>query len=337
MEKFIMRKQIIAAAVAATMTSVALADISITGQMKVNYNNKDNNGTVTNKVVTESNLYITGKSGDTTVYTELDYDTVSSASTGDFEGASDGQLDVEDQWMSTKIGDVALKVGTWNGSDTIISADSTRIDGKWEAKTSFAGVDLTIDGGNDLEGSTSGETGVNVKVAGTVAGINVSAKKKNGAKEYTLGGSFAGVDVAYHSFDDDRANYDKSSILIGTNVGDVRVEYAQATADSSAVISGDSWFGDAAVLATNAGAAAGMSSGDDIKGFGVKTAVAGNTVQAKFFTVEDSGATDIDNMKFIVTRPLAGGTTLEVIYHDQDSTTAASDSETVDVELAVKF
>jgi len=330
-----MRKQIIAAAVAATMTSVALADISITGQMKVNYNNKDNNGTVTNKVITESNLYVTGKSGDTTVYTEFDYDTDSSnGAGGDFAGT---HLDVEDQWMSTKIGDVALKVGTWNGGDTIISADSTRIDGKWEAKTSYAGVDLTIDGGNDYEASTTGETGVNVKVAGNVAGVAVSAKKKNGAKEYTLGGSFAGVDVAYHSFDDDRANYDKSSVLIGTNVGDVRVEYAQATADSSARITGDSWFGDVTGLATNAGAASGMADGDDIKGFGVKTAVAGNTVQAKFFTVEDTGATDIDNMKFIVTRPLAGGTTLEVIYHDQDSTTAASDSETVDVELAVKF
>ena len=329
-----MRKQIIAAAVAATMTSVALADISITGAMKVNYNNKDNNGTVTNKVITESNLYITGKSGDTTVYTELDYDTNSGASTGDFE---DTNLDVEDQWMSTKVGDVAIKVGTWNGGDTIISRDSDRIDGKWEAKTSFAGVDLTIDGGNDNNTNGTQETGVNVKVAGTVAGVNVSAKKKNGAKEYTLGGSFAGVDVAYHTFDDDRANYDKSSILIGTNVGDVRVEYAQATADSSATIDGDSWFGDATKLATNAGAAAGLSTGDDIKGFGVKTAIAGNTVQAKFFTVEDTGATDIDNMKFIVTRPLAGGTTLEVIYHDQDSTTAASDSETVDVELAVKF
>ena len=141
-----MRKQIIAAAVAATMTSVALADISITGQMKVNYNNKDNNGTVTNKITTESNLYITGKSGDTTVYTELDYDTTSADATGDFE---DTNLDVEDQWMSTKVGDVAIKVGTWNGGDTIISRDSDRIDGKWEAKTSFAGVDLTIDGGND--------------------------------------------------------------------------------------------------------------------------------------------------------------------------------------------
>jgi len=329
-----MRKQIIAAAVAATMTSVALADISITGAMKVNYNNKDNNGTVTNKITTESNLYITGKSGDTTVYTELDYDTTSADATGDFE---DTNLDVEDQWMSTKVGDVAIKVGTWNGGDTIISKDSDRIDGKWEAKTSFAGVDLTIDGGNDNNTNGTQETGVNVKVAGTVAGVNVSAKKKNGAKEYTLGGSFAGVDVAYHTFDDDRANYDKNSILIGTNVGDVRVEYAQATADSSATIDGDSWFGDATKLATNAGAAAGLSTGDDIKGFGVKTAIAGNTVQAKFFTVEDTGATDIDNMKFIVTRPLAGGTTLEVIYHDQDSTTAASDSETVDVELAVKF
>jgi hypothetical protein len=44
------------------MTSAAIADISITGGMKVNYKDTDNNGTLTNAISHETDLQITGKS-----------------------------------------------------------------------------------------------------------------------------------------------------------------------------------------------------------------------------------------------------------------------------------
>ena len=64
-----MKKQIVAAAVAATMSAVAVADISITGAAKVNYTNVDNSGTTpdTNKFTQEMDLKVKGKSGDTEV------------------------------------------------------------------------------------------------------------------------------------------------------------------------------------------------------------------------------------------------------------------------------
>ena len=48
-------------------------------------------------------------------------------------------------------------------------------------------------------------------------------------------------------------------------------------------------------------------------------------------------SSDIDFTKLIITRPLAGGTTLEVVYTDEDASGSSSDKTTVDVELAVKF
>jgi hypothetical protein len=329
MEKSIMNKKIIAAAVAATMTSVAFADISITGQMKANYKNTDtgNGTTVVNDIITETNLYITGKSGDTTVYMELDHDSA------DFDdsthgGTSGTDLDVEDQWMSTKIGDVAVKVGQWNGSDTLLDADSSRAT-RYELKASAAGIDMTLDG-------VSSDADTNFKVATKVGDVAVSAKMKNAEEQYTVSTTVAGVSVDYALDTPDAANQDESSLVIGTDIGGVRVEYAQAEADSGATINGDSWFGDTAALRTNA-TSGGMGQGDDISGVKFKTSMAGNTVQAVFFNVDDADSTDVDHTKFVVTRPLAGGTTLEVVYLNTDANGTANDYEVLDVELAVKF
>jgi len=324
-----MNKKIIAAAVAATMTSVAFADISITGQMKANYKNTDtgNGSTIANDITTETNLYITGKSGDTTVYMELDHDS------GDFDntthgGTSGTDLDVEDQWMSTKIGDMTLKVGQWNGSDTLLDADSARAT-RYELKTSAAGLDLTLDG-------VSSDADTNFKVATKIGDVAVSAKMKNAEEQYTLSTNIAGVSIDYALDTPDARQTDESSLVIGTDIGGVRVEYAQAEADASATIDGDSWFGDTAALRTNA-TSGGMGQGDDISGVKFKTSMGGNTVQAVFLNVDDANSTDVDHTKFVVTRPLSGGTTLEVIYLNTDANGTTNDYEMLDVELAVKF
>ena len=314
-----MKKQVLIAAVAATMASSAvLADISITGKMKVNYTNTDQNSTITNAIKSEADLAITGKTGDTTVYFEVNHDSADGVN-------DDSNLGIEDQWMSTKIGDVKLKAGTWNGSDTIISADSARAAGKWEASTTVAGVTVKADGTSDAN--------KNITLSGDIAGVAVSYKIDDlNDDEVKLATTISGVSVAYHAVNGDSANTDKSSVLVSGSVNGVELSYARADADSSATISGDSYFGDVASFQTA------MAAGDDIQGFGAKASLAGNTVQAKMFTMEDSSASaDVDFTKFIVTRPLAGGTTLEVTYTDEDATGASNDKETFDVELAVKF
>jgi len=310
-----MKKQLLIAAVAASMTSVAMADISITGKMKVNYKDTDANGTLSNAISHESNLYIAGKSGDTTFRMELDAD------------SSDGaghELDVEDVWMQTSIADVTIKAGTWNGTDSILTKDSTRATGKFAASTTAAGVGILVEGSSDANKT--------IKFSGDIAGVAASYKIEDTQDQVTLAGSISGVDIAYHGVNSDTANSDKSSVTLSTDYNGVTLSYVQADADSSAIISGDAYFGDVASYANP------LIGGDDISGFGIKTSLAGNTVQAKAISVDATAAADdSDIVKLIVTRPLASGATLEVTYTDEDSVTAAMDKETLDVELAVKF
>ena len=325
MENNNMKKQIIAAAVAATLTSVAFADISITGSMKANYKQTETAGVNDNNVTTEADLVVTGKTGDTEVRFEINSDSNDSSAT-----AGADNLDIEDQWMATKIGDARIQVGTWNGSDSILSADSARSTGKWMVDQTISGVALKIEGSNP-ENAGSHNGNVTVQAAGKVMGQNVTVKVENAQNQYKLSGEYAGVNYAYHTVAADAANSDKTSVQLGTTIAGIGVEYVSAEADSSATITGDSWFGDALGFNTA------MTAGDDLQGIGLSTSIAGNKVTGKIFTNEVAGSTDIDFQKLIVTRPLAGGTTLEVVYTDEDAAGSSADKTTVDVELAVKF
>ena len=319
-----MNKKIIAAAVAATMTSVAFADISITGGMKVNYTNTDvgNGTTVTNAANQEFDLQVTGKSGDTTVYAEINHDQADGVD-------DDSNLGIEDQWLSTKIGDFTVKTGTWNGSDTLLDADSARANSKYEIKTSVSGLDITFDG-------VMGDADTNLKAATKIGDVAVSAKMKNSAEQYTLSTSIAGVSVDYMLDVEDAANSDESGFIIGTTVGGVQLQYAATSTDSSAKIDGDSFFGDTAALYVNS--TSGMQNGDDISGVKATTNFGGNKVQFLLASVDDaSSAVDMDLTKVVVTRPLAGGTTFEMVYTNEDSDGTTNDREKLDLELAVKF
>jgi len=317
-----MNKKIIAAAVAATMTSVAFADISITGGMKVNYTNTDvgNGTTITNAANQEFDLQVTGKNGDTTVYAEVNYDKADTV---------DGALNMEDNWLSTKIGDFTVKTGTWNGSDTLLDKDSARANSKYEIKTSVSGLDITFDG-------VMGDADTNLKAATKIGDVAVSAKMKNAAEQYTLSTSIAGVSVDYMLDVEDAANSDESGFIVGTTLGGVKLEYAATSTDSSATIDGDSFFGDTAALYVNGTSA--MAAGDDISGVKATTNFGGNKVQFLLASVDDAdNATDMDLTKVVVTRPLAGGTTFEMVYTNEDSSGTTNDREKLDLELAVKF
>jgi hypothetical protein len=104
-----MKKQLLIAAVAATMTSAAIADIAISGNAKFEYQNVDTGTTTnTNQANSELNLNIRAKSGDTNVVMDV-------ASNGN------GTLVVEDQYLTTKVGDVTVKAGNYaTGTSSIL-------------------------------------------------------------------------------------------------------------------------------------------------------------------------------------------------------------------------
>jgi len=319
-----MKKQLIAAAVAATMTSVAMADISINGNMKVNYTNSDTNsgGTVKNAIDHELNLAITGKTGGTTVYAEvaLDNDTVSTAGSAPM---------IEDAWLSTTIGAVGVKVGQWNGSDSILTKDSDRSGSdtadKFSLSGSISGVDITVEGAGDNQSTAT-------TLATTISGVAVSYKNESHQDQYKASGSLAGINYALHSLNHDTANSNKKSVELSYETNGVTLSAAKADTDTLAIISGDAYFGDVTAYQIP------VAAGDNLVGFGVKTDLDGTTLQAKVIQVEDySTSKDQDIVKVIATRKLAAGTTFEVTYTDQDNDGATNDSTTVDFELAVNF
>jgi len=318
-----MKKQLLIAAVAATMGTAAIADISISGAMKVNYTNKDANGTITNYVKHESNLYVDGKSGDTSVHMEFNQDETDGDNT---EGSA---FTTEDVWLSTSVSGVTLKTGTWNGSDSLMSKDTDRASGQYSVSTDVSGVSITVTGE-----TANGSTGTTL--AGTVAGVAVSYKNESHQDQVKLSGEVSGVKIAFHNLSSDTANSDKQSVQVSTTYNGVELTFATVSAESAAIISGDSYLGDAAGY--NVGGTTAMAGGDDISGFGLKTSLGGNTIQAKMITIDDvSTAKDVDITKLVVTRALASGATFEATYTDVDNDGTTADSETLDLELSVKF
>jgi len=323
-----MKKQLLAAAVAATMTSVAFADVSITGGMKVNYTNTDTNGSTTDTVTHELDLQVTGKTGATTVYMELNNDSEDGIAAEGTAGTENGNFDVEDAWMKTSIGSVAVKAGTWNGSDTILAADSSRTTGNWILSTDVSGVSVALEG-------DSGASAVKTTLAGDIAGVAAKYVMKGAnsagkaSDELYLSTEVAGFGVTYAMIDSEATTADAAAFTISKEFNGVTVSYSDVDADASYEVSGDTGaFGDAATF---------MDAGDDARAIKLSTSMGGNTVSARFVSVDAEISTaDVDVNTFTVTRPLAGGTTLEVTYTDTDEATV-KDKEVLDVELAVKF
>ena len=306
-----MKKQLLIAAVAATMTSAAFADISLTGSMKVNYTNTEYNDTTasTNNVVNETDLVLTGSNGATKVHVELSVDGNSGTNT-------------EDVWLSTKIGDVAVKTGRWNLTDTIFTDNATRTDGNWILSTDVSGVSIALEGDSNTSATKT-------TLKGDIAGVSAKYAMKTASDELFLSSDVAGFGVTYAMIDADDANSSAAAFTIAKEFNGVTVSYSDVDADSLYQIKGDTAaFGNAIGF---------MNAGDDASAIKLATSVAGNTVSARFVSVDALvAANDVDVNTFTVTRPLAGGTTLEVTYTDTDETTLV-DTEVLDVELAVKF
>ena len=317
-----MKKQLLIAAVAATMTSVAMADISITGATKVNYTTVDFDGTTdsTNNFTHAVDLAITGKTGDTTVVVKL----------GNIEDAGGTGINIEDSYLTTKVSDVSIKAGTWDNGNNALRA-SSRATNKLSASTTMGGLTITGNANSDTTGM-----GQSVKVAGSASGVTASYEDTASGETIKLSTAVAGVNVSYLAINSDTAASDRNVIEVSGKVGGMGVKVAKATADASASIGGDTWMGDFEVAAGDTGAYQ-LSNGQDVTSIEVSTSMAGNTVKFRNTSVDDVAGANMSFNKIILTRPLANGTTFEATYTDLDDSVAANDSSTLDLELAVKF
>ena len=319
-----MKKQLLIAAVAATMTSAAMADISIAGAAKVNYTYTDTAAVGVVKATTESafkremDLKITGKSGATTVVMNFGNDTLGNG--------ADAGISAEDTYVATSVGDISLKAGAWSNGNNQMRA-KTRADNKFSASTSFNGVKVAYDSQNEANGTGTTDA---VTLSGDISGVAVKFKEEGHADSYSVSTTIAGVKVAQSALNSDTANSDKVMTSIGGSFNGVNVTYTTIKADSAAIINGEG------ILQMKANTAKGA----DVAFLQLSTTIAGNSVSFlnADFDADVAGGTDSNVKEITVTRAMAAGTTFEATYTMSSSDDATvADVDTLDLELAVKF
>ncbi len=283
-----MKKQLLIAAVAASMTSVAMADISITGTATANINSVSGSDTT---YAQDLDLKITGKVGATTAV--IDLETLSSL-TG---------MDVKNSYMTTSIGGANIKVGDWYGSDSLLGNGGNNNTEQLSVDYSMGGVKVQY----EAEGASD-----SVTVSGTVGGVSISHEIFDAKTDTKFSGSAAGVAITYRKIDADTDSKDASSLEVSTAVSGVTIAYAKV--DRNAEGSSDAFFG------TFDGTTSAKSF-TDATGFSLSTSVAGNKVTFKSLDIDN-----VDTNKVIVSRPMAGGT-FEATFADKDGAASSVDLE----------
>ena len=327
-----MKKQLLIAAVAATMTSAAMADISISGNAKFEYQNVEATGVAinVNKTNTEVNLKLRGKSGDTTVV--MDIAANGGAGAGD---AGQGGTVVEDMYLTTKVGDVTVKAGNYaTGTSSILGEidNGSRSNNKVTLTTTLGGATVYVGNAGSSAASTGFTTINNNMFAGVkmdVAGVTVQAKKVSDTVDaFGVSGDMSGVGFRLEQKQGTGSNTDVVFGNVTTDVNGISLGYAWIDADADTLIGED----DSSIFAVE-----NNSLGDSNSQFTASTSVQGNKVTLKAGTVGFKAATlDRDYTQVTVSRPLASGATATVTYTDKD-TADAEDSQTFEAELCVKF
>ena len=201
-----MKKQLLIAAVAATFTSVAMADIAISGAAK--FNSKD--GVYSH----EADLTIAGKSGDTSVTANIALDS--------------NAFVVEDLYVKTAVAGVTVKMGGWRSGKSELRTTGG-ITERVNVSTTFGGLSLAYE---DL-GSKNSTT-----IGGSLAGVAVSHKiESTDATETKASGSIGGVSVKIHSKEAAAGTTDTSTTL-STEVQGVTLTYSRIDSDTTTATDG---------------------------------------------------------------------------------------------------
>jgi hypothetical protein len=314
-----MKKTLLAAAVASTVTSFAMADISITGDAKFEYDYHDTGSATSNTANTEMHINVVGKQGDTSVVIKTEIDT-----------HGDGnQLDIEDNYSTTGL------LGELE--------EGGRVTNKVTLGYKVGGIDFYA-GNSGISASTrvaadeEGDVKINNNMfAGAkfqVAGQNVEVKKNSDTRDsFGINGSVSGINYRYEAMDDE-TNGDASFLQLSTKLSGITVEYAAIDADAHALVTET----DSSVFAQEIGASTTASTAKEQQQVMVSTSVDGTTLKAQSGTIKagNSDGTDMDYVALSASRPLASGATLVVSYNDKDTSSSAS-TENLEVELNVKF
>ena len=330
-------KKLIAAAVASSMTAFAMADISITGDAKYEYDLTDNGGTKTTTANTEAHLNFTGKSGDTTFVAKFE-----------MADSSTGAMDLEDSYITTSVAGVGIKAGNYAGSTSGLAGEienGSRSHGK--VTLSYKLGDVSLYAGNGGNSSAGSDVGVNNNMfAGastTVAGQTIHIKKASDTRDnFGISGNVGGVSYRYENIDQSTTSTytagEADYIELSGSMNGITVQYAKLDADNYTLLEEN----DSAVFALEAGLAAySDADGAQVKEqdqIAVSTTVDGTKVTVKSGTLKDgiSAGVDVDYTQVGLSRKLASGATAVITYTDNDAS-ATTSKENLEIELNVAF
>ena len=333
-----MKKQLIAAAVAASMSAVAMADISITGDAKFEYDNTDTAGTSSNSTATEYHLNVTGKSGDTTVVMKFELDT---------DGT--GSMDLEDNYISTKVGDISVKAGNMaSGTGNLLGEmDNGGRERKVTLGYKMGNINAYAGSSAGAASSSDGDKTINnnmyAGVKFNVAGNAIELKKNSDTKDsFGIKGSMGGVNYRYEAKDEDTYG-DSSYLAVDTSVAGLTVGYAVLDTDTaSRLTENDSSEFAVSVAGTQAAStyynATSTQTATGQKQFRIGTTVDGTSITLKSGTIEKGlgASTDLDYSQIQAKRKLSSGSTLVLTYNDRDYVASSggtvSSVENVEVE-----
>jgi hypothetical protein len=330
-------KKLIAAAVATSVSAIAIADVSIGGNANYEYFSTTVGSDTTYTADTEVNLNVKGKTGDTGVVLNIEFNNHGDVASS----AGAGNVDVEDMYLTTKIGDIDVKAGHYASGTTALAGEieaGGRSTDKVTLSTNVGGWTI---GYAVAESTTMQGDGASVSASGTISGVKVQLKEQSDSATYVgVAGSLAGIDYRLENKDADAASSDVFFGDISTKVGDMTVGYTVIDADSAGKITeGDSGIlglsvngADSDTLTTRGITATGASQ------FRISAPMAGNTISAKIGTIDDgiAAGTDVDFTELKLTRKLASGATLNLIFDDYDSAAGVT-TEVIELDLSVSF
>jgi hypothetical protein len=336
-----MKKQLLIAAVAATMSVSAMADISITGSADVRMNAKElSTGGTTEGSAMFMDIDFAGKSGGTAVYAHLDFDDAGTVSTAGSTAASTGSLNIDKLWMETSIGSVNIKAGDYSscvGSIEAVKACGTT-DNSIGLSTDVAGFNVGYT--KSMNDSSAADS---ITLSGTVAGL--AFKVKNSEDTYTnisvKGDLPMGTGTGFYleNHNADAADSDTTVFAAHTKIGGATVSFASLDADNTGAGTND---GDVRLLGSSligdyhTAAFKTTKTMTDVQAFGANFDMAGNNVNVVIGSADTTAANDIDFTDIVIQRKLASGATLDVSYGVAD-TSATVDTTNYGAILNVKF
>ena len=321
-----MKKQLLIAAVAATLGTSAMADISITGDALVRFANTENGAAAdTNSLDQRVRLKMVGTSGDTSVTFALRNDNDDDAAAAGSTTAqstrttgTDKHLEVDYSYLTTKAGPVNIKVGEWWETTGLGVARKGVGSGgnSINLSTTISNVDLSVQGsaGNGSTTVTAGTT-----IAGWKTVIEHDTANNTGYTDVMVKGKIGPVNIAAEKYSSDAATADAGVVHVFGKVGGgvtLHAAYAEWENDQTAARATNSKFSPlgVSVLGTATGVNGNLALGnvnatdaqdEDVTGVRADFNVAGNAIQVAAGNLNAAGIDD-GFADIIVTRDLSG-------------------------------